>query len=335
MDPEPAATPPSETPPPAETPAPAGEGEAVAPETPPSPYAYGAPPPPPARPARSMRPLLAIIVAVIIVIVAVIGYAVAGYAYSQSRLNSARNAYNTVVGHENKLTDAVNSLGSKLTGANVVNASTTDIKSDQTLVAQLISQSQAAQAQIKTDDATLSSAESDLKSNQWLTVISKSDIDKMSTRIGHMRKALADVKTISADYVQIGAFYQAFLDMAADFDTIGNTTGSPDLTALAAAIQKLKTDTAKAISLDKAPGLPSDMDAFLKVVQSFAGDVSNLLNALGSGDSAAEDPAARAGDADVAKLDTFDFTKMGNAIDSYYKPLIDDYNSEVDKANAT
>ena len=69
-----------------------------------------------------MRPVLAIIVAVIIVIVAVIGYAVAGYAYSQSRLNSARNAYNTVVGHENKLTDAVNSLGTKLTGANVVNA---------------------------------------------------------------------------------------------------------------------------------------------------------------------------------------------------------------------
>ena len=217
----------------------------------------------------------------------------------------------------------------------MVNASTTDIKSDQTLVAQLISQSQAAQAQIKTDDATLSSAESDLKSNQWLTVISKSDIDKMSTRIGHMRKALADGKTISADYVQIGAFYQAFLDMAADFDTIGNTTGSPDLTAVAAAIQKLKADVAKAISLDKAPGLPADIDAFLKVVQSFAGDVSNLLNALGSGDSAAYDAAVSAGDADVAKLDTFDFTKMGNAIDSYYKPLIDDYNSEVDKANAT
>src|SRR2546423_6441961 len=334
MDPEPPATPPSETPPPAETPAPAGEPEAVAPETP-SPYSYSAPPPPPARPARSMRPLLAIIVAVIIVIVAVIGYAVAGYAYSQSRLNSARNAYNTGVRHENKLTDAVNSLGSKLTGANVVNASTTDIKSDQTLVAQLISESQAAQAQIKTDDATLSSAESDLKSNQWLTVISKSDIDKMSTRIGHMRKALADGKTISADYVQIGAFYQAFLDMAADFDTIGNTTGSPDLTAVAATIQKLKADVAKAISLDKAPGLPADIDAFLKVVQSFAGDVSNLLNALGSGDSAAYDAAVSAGDADVAKLDTFDFTKMGNAIDSYYKPLIDDYNSEVDKANAT
>src|SRR5256714_2046129 len=263
MDPEPPATPPSETPPPAETPAPAGEPEAVAPETP-SPYSYSAPPPPPARPARSMRPLLAIIVAVIIVIVAVIGYAVAGYAYSQSRLNSARNAYNTVVGHENKLTDAINSLGTKLTGANVVNASTTDIKSDQTLVAQLISESQAAQAQIKTDDATLSSAESDLKSNQWLTVISKSDIDKMSTRNGRMRKALADGKTISADYVQIGAFYQAFLDMAADFDTAGSASSS-DLTALAAAIQKLKTDTAKAISLDKAPGLPPDIDAFLKV----------------------------------------------------------------------
>src|SRR5205823_1362872 len=133
MDPEPPVTPPSETPPPAETPAPAGETEAVAPETP-SPYSYSAPPTPPARPARSMRPLLAIIVAVIIVIVAVIGYAVAGFAYSQSRLSSSRDAYNSVVGNENKITDAVNGLSTKLTGANVASASSADLKSDQTVV---------------------------------------------------------------------------------------------------------------------------------------------------------------------------------------------------------
>jgi hypothetical protein len=333
MDPEPPATPPAETPLPAETPPPAAEPEPAAEA--PAPYPYSAPPPAPARPARSMRPLLAIIVAVIIVIVAVIGYAVAGYAYSQSRLSSSRDAYNSVVGNENKITDAVNGLSTKLTGANVANASSADLKADQTVVGQLVTQSQAAQSQIAADDAKLAKAESDLKQNQWLTVISKSDIDKTTTRIGHLRKAMADAKTITADYVQIGNFYQAFLDMALDFDTIGNTTSSSDLTAVGAAIQKLKTDVAKAISLDKAPGLPTDMDAFLKDVQAVANDFSNVINTAASGDSSAFDTAVSKLNADTAKLDTFDFNKMANAIDAFYKPLIDDYNSEVEKANAT
>src|SRR2546423_990388 len=263
MDPEPPATPPAETPPPGETPPPSGEPEAVGPQAP-SPYSYSAPPAAPARPARSMRPLLAIIVAVIIVIVAVIGYAVAGYAYSQSRLSSSRDAYNSVVANENKITEAVTGLSTKLTGANVASASSADLKSDQTVVGQLVTQSQAAQSQIGTDDAKLAKADSDLKQNQWLTVINKSEIDKATTRIGHLRKAMADAKTITADYVQIGNFYQAFLDMALHFDTIGNTTNSSDLTAVAAAIQKLKADVAKAIPLDKAPGLPAGVETFLK-----------------------------------------------------------------------
>jgi len=36
----------------------------------------------------------------------------------------------------------------------------------------------------------------------------------------------------------------------------------------------------------------------------------------------------------VTKLDSYDFTKIGNDIASYYTPLIDDYNSEISKANS-
>jgi hypothetical protein len=333
MDPEPPATSPGDTTPPAEPSAPAGQPEPAAEA--PAPYAaYGPPPAPPARPARSARPLIAIVLAVIIVIVAVIGYAVAGYAYSQSRLSTARDAYNSVVDSENKLTDAVNGLGTKITGSNVTSASSTDLKSDQTLVAQLISQSQDAQTQIATDEATLAKADSDLQQNQWLTVISKGDIDKMTTRIGHLSKALSDAKTITADYAQIGAFYQAFLAMAVDFDTLGNSTSSSDLTAVAATIQTLKTDVAKAVSLDKAPGLPPEMDAFLKDLQVVSTDLANVINTAASGDSAAFDAAVSAANADTAKLDAFDFNKMSSDIEAFYKPMIDDYNSEIDKANA-
>jgi len=306
----------------------------------PSPYAYAAPPlgamaaP---RPPRSMAPLIAIIVAAIIVVVAVVAYAGIGYAYAQGRLSSSRNTYNSVVDHENKYTDTINALNGKLTGTNITSAASADLTADQALVGQLISQSQAAGPGIDSDDAALAKADSDLKQNQWLTAISRSDLDKMSTRIGHMRKALADAKTITADYVQLGTFYQTFLTVALDFDVLGTQfqSSNPNFTDFASALTKLKNDTTKAISLDKAPGLPADLDTFLKNVQAFTTDLTNLVNALASNDSAAANSAEAAATADGTKLDSTDFNSVGNAIASFYKPLIDDYNSEIDKANNT
>lgn len=336
-------TPESPPPPAAEEPQPpASETAATPAETPayqePSPYAYA---PPPSgemvapRPPRSIAPLIAIIVVAIIVVVAVVAYAGIGYAYAQGRLNSTRNTYNTVVDHENKYTDAINALGSKLTGANVTSAASADITADQTLVTQLITQAQAAGPGIDSDDAALAKADSDLKQNQWLTAISRSDLDKMSTRIGHMRKALADAKTITADYVQIGTFYQALFAVALDFDALGTQFQSSNFTGIGAALDKLKTDTTKAISLDKAPGVPADLDTFLKNVQAFNTDLTNLVNAAVANDPAGVSAAETAAQADATKLDSTDFNTVATAIDSFYKPLIDDYNSEIDKANNT
>ena len=335
---------PAAPPEPTAVPEPAAAMEPAAPsaETPsyeqPSPYAY-APPPggamPAPKPPRSMAPLIAIIVAAIVVVVAVVAYAGVGYAYAQGRLNSSRSTYNTVVDHENKYTDAINLLGSKLTGTNVTSATSADLTADQTLVGQLITASQAAGPQIDTDDAALAKADSDLKQNQWLTAISRSDLDKMSTRIGHMRKALADAKTITTDYVQIGTFYQSFLAVALDFDALGTQFQSSNFTGIGAALDKLKNDTNKAMSLDKAPGVPADVDTFLKNVQAFTTDLTNLVNAAVNNDAAGVNAAETALQADANKLDTTDFNKVASAIDSFYKPLIDDYNAEIDKANNT
>jgi hypothetical protein len=321
--------------------APAHEAAAEAPAyEQPSPYAYSAPPAgamAAPRPPRSMAPLIAIIVAAIIVVIGVVGYAGVGYAYAQGRLTSSRSTYNSVVDHENKYTDTINTLNSKLTGTNFTTAASADLTADQTLVGQLITQSQAAGPGIDGDDAALVKADSDLKQNQWLTAISRSDLDKMSTRIGHMRKALADAKTITADYVQLGMFYQTFLTVALDFDTLGTQfqSTSADLTAYAATLDKLKNDTTKAIAQDKAPGLPVDIDTFLKNVQAFTTDLTNLLNAAAYGDTAGVNAAETAAQADATKLDSTNFSSVGNAIDSFYKPLIDDYNAEIDKANNT
>jgi hypothetical protein len=269
------------------------------------------------------------------VVVAVVAYAGIGYAYAQGRLSSSRNTYNSVVDHENKYTDTINALNGKLTGTNITSAASADLTADQGLVGQLISESQAAGPGIDSDDAALAKADSDLKQNQWLTVISRSDLDKMSTRIGHMRKALADAKTITADYVQLGTFYQSFLTVALDFDALGTQFQASNFTGIGAALDKLKNDTTKAISEDKAPGLPADLDTFLKNVQAFTTDLTNLVNAAAQNDSAGVNAAESAAQTDANKLDTTDFNSVGNAISSFYKPLIDDYNSEIDKANNT
>lgn len=279
-----------------------------------------------------MAPIIAIVAAVIIVIVALLGYAGVGYAYSQGRLSSAKDAYNGVVDHVNKYTDAMNALTTKLTKADPSTATTADLQQTRTAVAQFVTTSQDAQGKIGPDEASLAKASGDLQQNQWLTAINKSQIDKSTTRIGHLRKALGDARVVTADYVQLGTFYESFYDMLIDFDTIASQSGT---SGLSTAVAKIKTDVDKAISQDKAPGLPPDMDAFLKDVQATANDFMTLLNALAAGDQAGADAANAAVQKDGTKLDGYDFNKITSSINAFYKPMIDDYNAEVDKANNT
>ena len=286
--------------------------------------------PPPRR--RSLGPIIAIILVVVVVLAAIGAYLVAGVAFAQNRLTTAHNAYNSVVGHQNDLNGTINSLNDKITGTDVSSVSGSTLQTDKETLVQIVSKSQAAQGQIDSDDASLAKADAGLKENQWLTVLRKSDIDKESTRIGHARKALGVAKVITNDYVQIGNFYQAFFDVLIDFETLGTKAQAQDLTGVAAADEKLKTDTTKAVSLDKAPGVPVEVDSFLHDVQTLATDFSALLNAR---TQAAASAAEKALQADLAKIEAVDWTKVSSDVDAFYKPLIDAYNSEVDKANAT
>jgi len=63
-----------------------------------------------------------------------------------------------------------------------------------------------------------------------------------------------------------------------------------------------------------------------------ANDFGALLNAR---TQAAVDAAEKALQADLQKIEAVDWTKVAADVDGFYKPLVDEYNSEVDKANAT
>src|ERR1700758_5414691 len=99
----------------------------------------------PRRRRRSMAPIIAVVAVVVLVVVALLAYAGIGYAYSQGRLSSAKDAYNGVVDHVNKYTDAMNSLTDKLTKTNPSTASSADLQQTRTAVAQFVTSSQDAQ----------------------------------------------------------------------------------------------------------------------------------------------------------------------------------------------
>ena len=284
-------------------------------------------------PRKSRTVVIAIIVAAVLV-VTVMGYAGAGYAFSSSRLDAARNVYNDVVTHQNAITDEFNNINSKLTAVNLTSSSPTDYQQSHDAYVQLVNQSQTAQPTIAADDASLAAAQSRLKDNAWLTVLNRSNLDQVSAKIGHERNALASARTITGDMVRLGTFFQAYDDAFLDLDTVSSKEQASDFSGAAAAIAKLKTDTAKAIQLSDAPGLPPEMKQLMTDMQTLAVDNAKLLDDATRSDAKAAQADVKAVEADVAKLEAYNYDMIINQVKSFYQPLIDAFNSEVAKANS-
>jgi hypothetical protein len=316
---------------------PAAAAAEPAPYVPPPDYTappgYGAPVAAPPR--RSSGPIIVAVAVLVVLVLAAIGYAAAGFTFATSRIDSSTKALNTVITNENAITAQFNStkdvsaLDTKATGA--------EFQSNKTAVAQVVTQSQAAQATITTDQASLVSAQDSLSDNSWLTTFSRSRLDNMSGKIGHWRNALVSAKTVTGDLVQLGTFLQSYDDSLIDRDkvTTAVTATAIDFTGLASALVSLKGDVAKAISLADAPGLPPDMKAFLIDLQTEGADTTKLLNdAINGADNNTLTAEANQVDADGVKVDAHDMVKINIAILAFYTPLIDAYNAEVAKANA-
>jgi hypothetical protein len=314
--------------------APAAPAPPPAYEPPPGPPAYEPAPvmagPPPPR--RGRGPLLAIVLVVVLLIVVVGGYAVGGFVYAQGKLNSATDSYNGVVDHENKLTDQFNQLNNDFNKTDLSTATADSLNQEKSLYQQLATQSQSAQPTVTADDATLASASAGLSENQWLTALSRSSLDKESTKIGYARQALGVAKTILADSIQYANFYAAVDQVFIDFYNLGKTDSS-NISAIVAAVATLKADIAKAIPLDQAPGVSPQMASLMTVLQKLANDFSSLLTDAQSGNTTNVQTDLNNIDADTTKLDGFDFTAISNSEQTYYKNLIDQFNSFVDKAN--
>jgi hypothetical protein len=69
-------------------------------------------------------------------------------------------------------------------------------------------------------------------------------------------------------------------------------------------------------------------------LRALVADFTTLIDALVADDNAAVASAGRRVEADGTKIGAYDFTKIGTAIDAYYKPRVDAFNSEMAKATA-
>jgi len=293
----------------------------------------GAPAPSPGSPRRLIL-IIAAVVVVVVIVVSAIGYGVVGYAFASSRIAGARSAYNTVVSHQNAITEEFNTLDAKMTALNLSTATSSDLQQNRASYVQLVGQSQSAEPTLTHDDAFLATAQARLSQTSWLTLIRRSDLDQTSAKIGHERKALSDAKAIAGDLVLLGNFYQAFYDSLIDLDTLTTKATASDFTGAVAAIGTLKSDISKALDLSSAPGLPPEMKLFLTDFQTLAMDVGKLLNAVIGGDTNGVQADVKAVDADNTKIESYDFNKMSAATKAFYQPMIDAFNAEASIANS-
>ncbi len=282
--------------------------------------------------SSGLRTAIISIVVIVIILAGIIGYAVTGLAYAQTRVGTADKTLNTVISHQNSLNSTFKDIDTKFNGLS--SGSTFDPKAARTLVDQFVVNAQAAGATIDKDDLSLVSARAGLGEQQWLTAIARGNLDKEATRIDHARNALAQAKIVASDYVLDGQFLQAFLDAAADLDTLGAQSATADLAGAKTTLTTMKTHTDKGLQLSSAPGLPPELHSLMLDFESLITDFGKLLDAAAAGDDAAVTSAETSVQADADKIGKYNFTQIGTEIDAFYKPLVDSFNSEMAKATA-
>ncbi len=282
--------------------------------------------------SSGLRRTIIAIVIIAIVVIGIISYAVAGFAYTSTRLANADKSLNTVISHQNSLNTTFKDMDTKFNGLS--NTASFDPTAAHTLFDQFVALMKAAGTTIDQDDQSLISANDSLNQKSWLTTFTRTSLDKEAARIDHARKGLAIAKTVAGDYVLDGEFIQAFLDAAADLDTLGTQSANADVASAKLTLTAMRTHVAKALQLSTGPGLPAELHELMVDFGTLVTDFGKLLEAAAAGDNTAVTSAEMRVEADANKIGKYDFTKIGTEIDTFYKPLVDSFNSEMARASA-
>jgi len=266
-----------------------------------------------------------------ILIIGIIGYAGTGIVYAGFMVASADRTLNTVVSHENDFSKSFNEI---TTEHKALTGSSFNPKDEVALADKSVTSSQLAAQTIDEDDATLASAGRGLEGSRWLTAVSRSSLDRESTRIGHLRNSLAAGRTIAAAGVVDGHFWHSVYSALADLDLLSSQAGSGDFPSARTTLTTMKADVDQAVQQPASPSLPADLRQLVIQLQTLVGDYGKQLDAQIAGDDATVAAQQAALDADRTKLASYDMDQVGSEIDAFYKPLIDQFNSEIAAATA-
>ena len=96
----------------------------------------------------------------------------------------------------------------------------------------------------------------------------------------------------------------------------------------------MKAHVDKGLQLSTAPGLPSELHSLMVDFESLITDFGQLLDAAAAGNDAAVTSAESGVQTDADKISKYNFDTIGTEIDTFYKPMVDAFNSEMAKATA-
>jgi len=271
------------------------------------------------------------IIAIAVLIVGIIGYAGAGLVVSGLRVAGAERTLNTVVSHQNTLNSTFSDINTQLSALS--SSSAFNPQQAIVLVDKSVSNSELATKTINADDASLVAASSQLGSLQWLTMVGHGSLDRETSRLGHARTALEAARTIASDEAADGHFWHSLYVSLAELTTLNSQVGAGDLAAAHTTLAAMKSEIAAA-ALSTSPGLPPELHALMTDLSAFAADFGKQLDAQIAGDDASVAVYEATVQADQGKISAYDIDKIGSEIAAFYKPLIDQFNSEITAATS-
>ena len=272
------------------------------------------------------------IIVITVVIIGIIGYAGVGLVVAATRVAGAERTLNSVVSHQNTLNSTFSDLNTQLNALS--SSSAFNPQQAIVLVDRSVSNSQLATKTINDDEASLNSASSQLTSTPWLTFVERPSIDRETARINHAHNALVAARTIASDELADGHFWHSLYAGLADLTTLMSQSGANDLTSAKTTLGVMKTDVDQAAQLSTAPGLPKALHDLMTDMQTFVADYGKQLDAKLAGDDAGVASYQNSIVADLQKIGGYDFDRIGAEITSYYKPLIDRFNTEIARATS-
>jgi hypothetical protein len=273
------------------------------------------------RSRASLLAIVAVIVMVLLLAVLAGGYAVLGNAYASSRSKDADGAIASI--HKVDFTTALFQISG---GFNVY----IEAKSYQASVKQFVASIDSDATGIAGDAAKAKAAQSRLNDSPWLTLLSRSTLDRATARLGHAQKALDGSATIASDMAEDGRFFEAYAASLVDLENYAAAVKADDGMAEAATIGQTKSDLAIALTVVDAPGLPSGVREFITSIQTVAADIAKAIN---SADQKTYDAAVKQIEADETALVAIDTSGFDAAIQSFYQPLIATYAQELQRAS--